>query len=93
MLAKAGEIARNGIFGHLPRLFHSFSICNAPWQSRNQRGIAALRLRSKHDVVVVAGLGHWSDSIVRGKAGQTGLLTTALLIFRLLDCNHIERLA
>src|SRR6266404_9917543 len=69
VLAQAGDVARDGVLRHFSCLVNSAPISNTARQSRNKRGIAALRFRPEHDVVVVSG--HETDTIVLGQPGQT----------------------
>src|ERR1017187_7950331 len=71
VLAQAGTVARNGVLGHFSRLIHRPPVGYATRQRRDERGIAALRFGPEHDVVVVARLGHGTDTIVLRKPGQT----------------------
>src|ERR1039458_5691605 len=71
VLAQAGNVARNGVLGHFSRLIHRPPVGYATWQRRDERGVAALRFGPEHDVVVVARLGHGTDTIVLRKPGQT----------------------
>src|ERR1019366_4670663 len=71
VLAQAGNVARDGVLGHFSRLIHRPPVGYATWQRRDERGVAALRFGPEHDVVVVARLGHGTDTIVLRKPGQT----------------------
>ncbi len=71
VLAQAGDMVRNGILGHFSRLIHRPPVGYATGQRRDERGVAALRFGPEHDVVVVARLGHGTDTIVLRKPGQT----------------------
>ncbi len=71
MLAQAGDVGRNGVFDHFSRFVHGAAVGDATRQRRDERGVAALRFGPEHDVVVVSGLAHGSDTIVLRKPGQT----------------------
>lgn len=80
MLAQAGDVARNGVLRHLSRLVQSPPVSDATRQLGNESGVAALRFRSEHDVVLVSGLGHETDGIVLGKPGQTNVGTDGIVV-------------
>jgi hypothetical protein len=71
VLAEAGDVAGDGVSRHCSRLVHRASVGNAARQCRNQRGVAALRLGPKHDVVTVTRFSHKTAIILAGAESRS----------------------
>src|SRR5580704_14801258 len=71
MLAQAGDVAGDGVSGHFSSFVYGAAVSDAARESRNQRGIAALRFGAEHDVVPVTSFGHETAIILAGTGSRS----------------------